>query len=104
MDANAIKYLADILVNPGGFDIRKGAATCLMNIAWHGTKYMEVLPHQELLPGKLSNRFVKPINDLLSFTPSLAGFIDLIQSQDAESMRIGLAYVDMLLTRVPKVT
>ncbi|KAI9275643.1 armadillo-type protein [Phascolomyces articulosus] len=80
VDANAIAYLTDILVQHGALDIRKGAATCLLNIAYHGEKYMLLLPHQQLLPA----------------------FVDLVQSQDAEEMRLGLSYVEMLLTRVPR--
>ncbi|KAI8148744.1 armadillo-type protein [Fennellomyces sp. T-0311] len=80
VDANAIAYLTDILVQHGAFDIRKGAATCLLNIAYHGEKYMLLLPHQQLLPA----------------------FVDLVQSQDAEEMRLGLSYIEMLLTRVPR--
>ncbi|KAI7856912.1 armadillo-type protein [Circinella umbellata] len=80
VDANAIAYLTDILVQHGALDIRKGAATCLLNIAYHGEKYMLLLPHQQLLPA----------------------FVDLVQSQDPEEMRLGLSYIEMLLTRVPR--
>ncbi|KAI9499637.1 armadillo-type protein, partial [Zychaea mexicana] len=80
VDANAIAYLADTLVQHGALDIRKGAATCLLNIAYHGEKYMLLLPHQRLLPA----------------------YVDLVQSQDAEEMRLGLSYIEMLLTRVPR--
>ncbi|KAJ8663995.1 hypothetical protein O0I10_000271 [Lichtheimia ornata] len=80
VDANGIGYLADILEQHGGYDIRQGAAQCLLNIAYHSEKYMEILPHQRLLPA----------------------FVDLVQSQDAEIMKLGLQYIDLLLTRVPR--
>ncbi|KAI9316889.1 armadillo-type protein [Dichotomocladium elegans] len=80
VNANAITYLADTLTQHTGYDIRKGAAMCLMNIAYHGEKFMLLLPHQQLL----------------------TAFVDLVQSQDAETMRLGLSYIDMLLTRIPK--
>ncbi|KAI7876332.1 ARM repeat-containing protein [Lichtheimia hyalospora FSU 10163] len=80
VDANGIGYLADILEQHGGYDIRQGAAQCLLNIAYHSEKYMEMLPHQRLLPA----------------------FVDLVQSQDADIMKLGLQYIDLLLTRVPR--
>ncbi|KAI8342377.1 armadillo-type protein [Chlamydoabsidia padenii] len=66
------------LVQAGHFDIRKGAATCLLNIAYHGQKYMDSLNHSLLLKA----------------------FMDFIRSQDAELIRLGLNYVEMLLTKV----
>lgn len=43
---------------------------------------------------------------IYSFTclsPNTA-FVDLVQSQDAEIMKLGLQYIDLLLTRVPRVS
>ncbi|RHZ71077.1 hypothetical protein Glove_262g24 [Diversispora epigaea] len=61
------------------FDIRKEAAYSLLNIASHGEEYMKSLPHQELL----------------------SGFLEFIRSQDVELIRLGLGYLEMLLTQVP---
>ncbi|KAI8373036.1 armadillo-type protein [Radiomyces spectabilis] len=68
------------LVTHGGFDIRKGAAYCLMNMALHGEKFLFSMPHEQVLPG----------------------FLALVRSQDAELIRLGLTYVDLLLNRVPQ--
>ncbi|CAO3654270.1 unnamed protein product [Cunninghamella echinulata] len=68
------------LIQVGHFDIRKGAATCLLNIAYHGQKYMDSLPHRTIIKA----------------------FLDFIKSQDAELIRLGLAYIELLLTRVTK--
>ncbi|KAG0164608.1 hypothetical protein DFQ30_009704 [Apophysomyces sp. BC1015] len=78
-DENAIPHLTD-LVSHSAYDIRKGAAFCLMNIAAYGERHMQSLPHRELLPA----------------------FLDLIRSQDAELIKVGLSYVELLLTRVNK--
>ncbi|KAF7722652.1 hypothetical protein EC973_002862 [Apophysomyces ossiformis] len=78
-DANAVPHLTD-LVSHSAYDIRKGAAFCLMNIAAYGERHMQSLPHRELLPA----------------------FLDLIRSQDAELIKVGLSYVELLLTRVNK--
>ncbi|KAL1933770.1 hypothetical protein VTP01DRAFT_7860 [Rhizomucor pusillus] len=80
VDGNALTYIVDIIVQHTAFDIRQGAATCLMNIALHGEHYINMLPHKDLLPA----------------------FLELIRSQDVECMRVGLSYVEMLLTRVPR--
>ncbi|SAM01312.1 hypothetical protein [Absidia glauca] len=77
--ADTIEHLTD-LVQTGHFDIRKGAATCLLNIAYHGQKYMDSLKHTQLLKA----------------------YMDFIRSQDAELIRLGLTYVEMLLTKVTK--
>ncbi|CAO3648836.1 unnamed protein product [Cunninghamella blakesleeana] len=68
------------LIHSGHFDIRKGAATCLLNIAYHGQKYMDSLPNRSMIKS----------------------FLDFIKSQDAELIRLGLAYIDLLLTRVTR--
>ncbi|KAI8329420.1 armadillo-type protein [Chlamydoabsidia padenii] len=74
-----IQQLTDLVLT-GHFDIRQGAATCLMNMAHHGQKYMDSLNHRVLLKA----------------------FLDFIKSQDSELIRLGLGYVDMLLTRVTR--
>ncbi|KAI8081290.1 armadillo-type protein [Halteromyces radiatus] len=74
-----IAQLSD-MVQTGHFEIRKGAAICLLNIAHHGQKFMDNLNHRTLLKA----------------------FLDFIKSQDAELIRLGLGYVQMLLTRVSK--
>ncbi|ORZ10426.1 armadillo-type protein [Absidia repens] len=68
------------LVQIGHFDTRKGAAICILNIAHHGQKYMDSLNHRSLVKA----------------------FLDFIKSQDAELIRLGLSYMEMLLTRVTK--
>jgi len=50
-NAGFIPILSNIATNTN-FDIRKEAAYSLVNIASHGEKFMNSLPHQELLPGR----------------------------------------------------
>ncbi|KAI9487543.1 MAG: armadillo-type protein [Benjaminiella poitrasii] len=76
---NVIKHLSE-LVARGAFDIRKGAAYCLMNIANHGPEHLDKLAHKQLLPA----------------------FLDLVKSQDADMIRLGLGYIELLLTQSPK--
>ncbi|CAG8500129.1 10662_t:CDS:10, partial [Racocetra fulgida] len=57
------------------FDIRKEAAYSLLNIASHGEEYMRSLPHQDLLP-------------------------EFVRSQDIDLIRLGLGYIELLLTQV----
>ncbi|KAI7906153.1 armadillo-type protein [Cokeromyces recurvatus] len=78
-ELDIIKYLSK-LVTHGAFDIRKGAAYCLMNIANHGPEHLEKLAHKQLLPA----------------------FLDLIKSQDADMIRLGLGYIELLLTQSPR--
>ncbi|KAI8971101.1 armadillo-type protein [Pilobolus umbonatus] len=68
------------LVGRGAFDIRKGAAYCVMNIACHGEEHLDKLSHKQLLPA----------------------FLDLVRSQDADMMRLGLGYIELLLNQSPK--
>jgi hypothetical protein len=65
----------------GAFDIRKGAAYCIMNIANHGPEHLGHLSHRQLLPA----------------------FLDLIKSQDVDMIRLGLGYIELLLTQLPNV-
>ncbi|KAI8366519.1 armadillo-type protein [Blakeslea trispora] len=78
-ELNLIQILSD-LVGRGAFDIRKGAAYCLMNIASHGSEHLDKLAHRHLLPS----------------------FLDLIKSQDADMIRLGLGYIELLLTESSK--
>lgn len=48
-----------------------------MNIASHGAEHLNKLNHKQLLPA----------------------FLDLIKSQDADMMRLGLGYIELLLTQ-----
>ncbi|ORY95073.1 armadillo-type protein [Syncephalastrum racemosum] len=80
VEEGAMECLSDSMEHNGAFDIRKGAATCLLNLAYHGEKYTDKMPHQKLLPG----------------------FLELIRSEDADLMTLGLSYVDILLHRVQK--
>ncbi|CAG8537372.1 13865_t:CDS:10 [Acaulospora colombiana] len=77
-DAGFIPILSTIATHTN-FDIRKEAAYSLLNIASHGEEYMKSLPHQELLPG----------------------FLEFIRSQDVDLIRLGLGYVELLLTQSP---
>ncbi|CAB4408972.1 unnamed protein product [Rhizophagus irregularis] len=72
-----IPILSNIATH-SNFDIRKEAAYGLINIASHGAEFMRSLPHQELLPG----------------------FLEYIRSQDFDLIRLGLGYIEMLLTQV----
>ncbi|KAI8879422.1 ARM repeat-containing protein [Backusella circina FSU 941] len=65
------------LVGRGAFDIRKGAAYGIMNIAHHGQEHLDKLPHKQLLPA----------------------FLELIKSQDADMIKLGLEYIELLLTQ-----
>ncbi|KAI8340352.1 armadillo-type protein [Choanephora cucurbitarum] len=78
-ELETIQSLSD-LVSRGAFDIRKGAAYCLMNIASHGPEHLDKLAHRSLLPS----------------------FLDLIKSQDADMIRLGLGYIELLLTESSK--
>ncbi|CAO3639496.1 unnamed protein product [Mucor hiemalis] len=78
-ELDTIKYLSE-LVARGAFDIRKGAAYCIMNIASHGAEHLDKLAHKELLPA----------------------FLDLLKSQDADMMRLALGYIELLLTQSAK--
>lgn len=53
-----------------------------MNIANHGPEHLSQLCHSKLLPA----------------------FLDLIKSQDADMIRLGLGYIELLLTQLPNVT
>ncbi|PKK80064.1 ARM repeat-containing protein [Rhizophagus irregularis] len=70
--------ILSIIATHSNFDIRKEAAYGLINIASHGAEFMRSLPHQELLPG----------------------FLEYIRSQDFDLIRLGLGYIEMLLTQV----
>ena len=68
---------------------------------------MEILPHQRLLPGMFSFFPMPRILIYSSFlshlhVPLPTAFVDLVQSQDADIMKLGLQYIDLLLTRVPR--
>ncbi|CAG8715536.1 2988_t:CDS:10, partial [Dentiscutata erythropus] len=76
-NAGFIPILSSIATHTN-FDIRKEAAYSLLNIASHGEEYMRSLPHQDLLPG----------------------FLEFIRSQDIDLKRLGLGYVELLLTQV----
>ncbi|GAA5802259.1 hypothetical protein HPULCUR_007722 [Helicostylum pulchrum] len=78
-ELNVLKNLSE-LVGRGAFDIRKGAAYCIMNIASHGPEHLNKLNHKQLLPA----------------------FLDLIKSQDADMMRLGLGYIELLLTQADR--
>lgn len=78
-ELNVIKHLSE-LVGRGAFDIRKGAAYCIMNIANHGPEHLDKLSHKQLLPA----------------------FLDLVKSQDADMIRLGLGYIELLLTQSPR--
>ncbi|KAI8987684.1 armadillo-type protein [Mycotypha africana] len=77
-ELDAIKSLSELVLR-GAFDIRKGAAYCIMNIANHGAEYLSKLKHKELLPA----------------------FLELLKSQDADMMRLALGYIELLLTQLP---
>ncbi|KAG1111828.1 hypothetical protein G6F42_014914 [Rhizopus arrhizus] len=78
-ELDVIKHLSELVVR-GAFDIRKGAAYCIMNIANHGPEHLDKLSHKQLLPA----------------------FLDLVKSQDADMIRLGLGYIELLLTQSPK--
>ncbi|CEP10345.1 hypothetical protein [Parasitella parasitica] len=78
-DLDVIQHLSELVVR-GAFDIRKGAAYCIMNIANHGPEHLDKLSHKQLLPA----------------------FLDLVKSQDADMIRLGLGYIELLLTQAPK--
>ncbi|CAG8701911.1 1489_t:CDS:10, partial [Acaulospora morrowiae] len=84
-DAGFIPILSTIATHTN-FDIRKEAAYSLLNIASHGEEYMKSLSHQELIPGK----------DQL-----VHRFLEFIRSQDVDLIRLGLSYVELLLTQIP---
>jgi hypothetical protein len=73
-----INHLTELVIQ-GAFDIRKGAAYCIMNIANHGPEHLRHLHHSQLLPA----------------------FLDLIKSHDADMIRLGLGYIELLLTQLP---
>lgn len=52
-----------------------------MNIANHGPEHLGHLHHSQLLPA----------------------FLDLIKSHDADMIRLGLGYIELLLTQLPNV-
>jgi importin subunit alpha-1 len=52
-----------------------------MNIANHGPEHLDKLIHKQLLPA----------------------FLDLVKSQDADMIRLGLGYIELLLTQSSKV-
>ncbi|CAG8444629.1 3588_t:CDS:10 [Cetraspora pellucida] len=76
-NAGFIPILSTIATHTN-FDIRKEAAYSLLNIASHGEEYMRSLPHQDLLPG----------------------FLEFVRSQDMDLIRLGLGYIELLLTQV----
>ncbi|KAK4516640.1 Two-component response regulator SSK1p [Mucor velutinosus] len=78
-ELDVIKHLSELVVR-GAFDIRKGAAYCIMNIANHGSEHLDKLSHKQLLPA----------------------FLDLVKSQDADMIRLGLGYIELLLTQSHK--
>ncbi|KAI9358200.1 armadillo-type protein [Pilaira anomala] len=78
-ELDVLKNLSE-LVGRGAFDIRKGAAYCIINIASHGPEHLDKLAHKQLLPA----------------------FLDLVKSQDADMMRLGLGYIELLLTQATK--
>ncbi|KAK9702116.1 hypothetical protein K7432_011405 [Basidiobolus ranarum] len=73
-----LPYLLEIATH-SNFDIRKEAAYSIVNIASHGQKYLDLLPHEDLLPR----------------------FLDFVRTQDPETIRLGLHYVDHILREVP---
>ncbi|RUS24672.1 hypothetical protein BC938DRAFT_473248 [Jimgerdemannia flammicorona] len=103
IQAGFIPVLASIATHDN-FDIRKEAAFSIIHIASHGEVYMRMLPQQELLPG------VCEILSYHSFHPFLIDFIaikrsrvlDFIRSQDSELIRLGLTYLQLLLTTLPE--
>jgi hypothetical protein len=52
-----------------------------MNISNHGPEHLDKLAHKQLLPA----------------------FLDLVKSQDADMIRLGLGYIELLLTQSSKV-
>ncbi|RCH91617.1 hypothetical protein CU098_008839 [Rhizopus stolonifer] len=78
-ELHVINHLSE-LVSRGAFDIRKGAAYCIMNMANHGSEHLDKLAHPQLLPA----------------------FLDLVKSQDADMIRLGLGYIELLLTQSSK--
>ncbi|ORE22414.1 ARM repeat-containing protein [Rhizopus microsporus] len=78
-ELHAIDSLSELLTR-GAFDIRKGAAYCIMNIANHGPEHLDQLCHKRLLPS----------------------FLDLLRSQEAEMIRLALGYIELLLTQSAK--
>ncbi|KAI8076548.1 armadillo-type protein [Gilbertella persicaria] len=78
-ELHVINHLSE-LVSRGAFDIRKGAAYCIMNMANHGPEHLDKLAHPQLLPA----------------------FLDLVKSQDADMIRLGLGYIELLLTQSSK--
>ncbi|KAI8646397.1 armadillo-type protein [Parasitella parasitica] len=78
-ELGVIQHLSELVVR-GAFDIRTGAAYCIMNIANHGPEHLDKLSHKQLLPA----------------------FLDLVKSHDADMIRLGLGYIELLLTQSPK--
>ncbi|CAO3661973.1 unnamed protein product [Umbelopsis ramanniana] len=79
IQAGAIPILTEIASHTN-FDIRKEAAFSLTNIACHGTKYIQALPNNVLLPG----------------------YLEFVRSEDPELIKLGLTYLQLLLTHVPE--
>ncbi|KAK9718821.1 hypothetical protein K7432_005202 [Basidiobolus ranarum] len=78
LDNGYLPHLLEIATH-SNFDIRKEAAYSIINIASHGSKFVELLPHEELLPK----------------------FLDFVRTQDPETIRLGLHYVDLVMQEVP---
>ncbi|KAG0744678.1 hypothetical protein G6F57_008291 [Rhizopus arrhizus] len=76
---NANEVLSEVMTK-GAFDIRKGAAYCIMNIANHGPEYLDRLCSKRIL----------------------TAFLDLLRSQEADMIRLALGYIELLLTQSPK--
>ncbi|KAM3588498.1 hypothetical protein VKS41_000942 [Umbelopsis sp. WA50703] len=79
IQAGAIPVLTEIASHTN-FDIRKEAAFSLTNIACHGDKYIQALPNNVLLPG----------------------YLEFVRSEDPELIKLGLTYLQLLLTHVPQ--
>ncbi|KAI8885245.1 ARM repeat-containing protein [Backusella circina FSU 941] len=87
---NILDYLTHLVASDDAFDIRKNAsntlllkdtaAYCIVNVANHGGEHLDQLNHKKLL----------------------LAFLDLIKSQDLDVVRLGLGYIELLLTQSPK--
>ncbi|CAO3662792.1 unnamed protein product [Rhizopus stolonifer] len=78
-ELNTSKSLSELMTG-GAFDIRKGAAYCIMNIVNHGQDHLESLCEKKLL----------------------VSFLDFLRSQEAEMIRLALGYIELLLTKSSK--
>lgn len=78
------------------------AAFSLTNIACHGDRYIQALPNNVLLPGTSGKQLIESSYNQ-GTDPSSIGYLEFVRSEDPELIKLGLTYLQLLLTHVPEV-